>query len=107
MFRGCRPAQTALFVQDHSSPSLWKSIGGQARAQEVNRAVAPYVDVMIGNEEDFTAALGFAIEGVDEHLTVLPLDAFKQMVEWDPPRTHPQGAGDGFGTNVTAAQRGL
>jgi len=45
-------------------PSLWKSIGGQKRAQEVNRQLAPLVDVMLGNEEDFTAALGFAVEGV-------------------------------------------
>ena len=36
-------------------PSLWKSIGGQAKAQEVKREIAKYVDVMIGNEEDFTA----------------------------------------------------
>lgn len=39
-------------------PSMWKSIGGKARAQEVNREIAKYVDVMIGNEEDFTACLG-------------------------------------------------
>ena len=39
-------------------PSLWKAIGGQKRAQEVNREIAQYVDVMIGNEEDFTACLG-------------------------------------------------
>ena len=80
----CRAAKRSGTIVSYDlnyRPSLWKSIGGQARAQEVNRAVAPYVDVMIGNEEDFTAALGFAIEGVDEHLTVLPLDAFKQMVE--------------------------
>ena len=49
--------------------SLWKSIGGQERAREVNRELAPLVDVMIGNEEDFTAALGFEVEGVDEHLS--------------------------------------
>ena len=48
--------------------SLWKSIGGKARATEVNRELASYVDVMIGNEEDFTAALGFQIEGVGEDL---------------------------------------
>jgi 2-dehydro-3-deoxygluconokinase len=36
-------------------PSLWKSIGGQKKAQQVNRALAPYIDVMLGNEEDFTA----------------------------------------------------
>jgi sugar/nucleoside kinase (ribokinase family) len=40
-------------------PSLWKSIGGLKKAQEVNREIAKYVDVMIGNEEDFTASLGF------------------------------------------------
>lgn len=61
-------------------PSLWKSIGGQAKAQEVNREIAPYVDVMIGNEEDFTASLGFEIEGVDEKLTQLPVDAFGAMI---------------------------
>ena len=43
--------------------SLWKAIGGQAKAQEVNRDLAQYVDVMIGNEEDFTACLGFEVEG--------------------------------------------
>ncbi len=45
--------------------SLWKSIGGKAKAQEVNRRLAPYVDVMLGNEEDFTAALGFSVSGLD------------------------------------------
>ena len=44
-------------------PSLWKAIGGKARAQEVNRRLARYVDVMIGNEEDFTACLGFEVPG--------------------------------------------
>ncbi|MEJ7713651.1 MAG: hypothetical protein WKF84_28330 [Pyrinomonadaceae bacterium] len=47
--------------------SLWKSIGGQEKAREVNRELAPFVDCMLGNEEDFTAALGFEVEGVDEH----------------------------------------
>jgi 2-dehydro-3-deoxygluconokinase len=61
-------------------PSLWRSIGGQARAQEVNRDLARFVDVMIGNEEDFTAALGFEIEGVDEHLTELPIAGFSRMI---------------------------
>jgi len=49
-------------------PSLWKSIGGKKRAQEVNREIAQYVDVMIGNEEDFTASLGFKVERADEKL---------------------------------------
>ena len=61
-------------------PSLWKSIGGQQRACEVNRAIAPYVDVMIGNEEDFTAALGFEVEGTDDALKALPVDSSKRMI---------------------------
>jgi len=62
-------------------PSLWKAIGGRARAQEVNRRLAPLVDVMIGNEEDFTACLGLEVEGVDEGLTELPIDAYRRMIE--------------------------
>lgn len=62
-------------------PSLWKSIGGQERAQEVNREIAKYVDVMIGNEEDFTACLGFEVEGVDENLTNLEIAGFQKMIE--------------------------
>lgn len=62
-------------------PSLWKDIGGQEKAQEVNRELAPYIDVMIGNEEDFTASLGFEVEGVDEHLTKLDTSGFKNMIK--------------------------
>ena len=62
-------------------PSLWKSIGGQKRAQEVNREIARYVDVMIGNEEDFTACLGFEVEGADENLLHIDVTAFKKMIE--------------------------
>jgi 2-dehydro-3-deoxygluconokinase len=61
-------------------PSLWKSIGGQKRAREVNREIAQYVDVMIGNEEDFTACLGFEVEGVDEHISKIDVTAFKKMI---------------------------
>lgn len=61
-------------------PSLWKAIGGKARAQQVNREIARHVDVMIGNEEDFTACLGFEVAGADENLTTLDVSAFKQMI---------------------------
>jgi 2-dehydro-3-deoxygluconokinase len=61
-------------------PSLWKSIGGQKRAQEVNREIARFVDVMIGNEEDFTACLGFPVEGADEDLLHIDVTAFKRMI---------------------------
>lgn len=62
-------------------PSLWRATGGPARAQEVNREIARHVDVMIGNEEDFTAALGFEVEGVDEHLSELAVDSFAAMID--------------------------
>jgi 2-dehydro-3-deoxygluconokinase len=61
--------------------SLWKAIGGKRRAQEVNRSLAPLVDVMLGNEEDFSAALGFEVHGLDEHLSKIEADAFKQMIK--------------------------
>ena len=61
--------------------SLWKDIGGQAKAKEVNWAIAPYVDVMLGNEEDFTAALGFEVEGLDSNYSKLDPTHFRAMIE--------------------------
>jgi 2-dehydro-3-deoxygluconokinase len=61
-------------------PSLWKSIGGKKQAQAVNRRLAPFVDVMIGNEEDFTAALGFDVPGVDEHISHFEVESFRRMI---------------------------
>ncbi len=60
--------------------SLWRAIGGKKRAQEVNRSLAPYVDVMLGNEEDFSAALGYEVPGTDENLSALDPDNFKKMI---------------------------
>jgi 2-dehydro-3-deoxygluconokinase len=61
--------------------SLWKSIGGKKQAQEINRRLAPLVDVMVGNEEDFPAALGFEVQGMDERVTDFEVDAFKKMIQ--------------------------
>ncbi len=61
-------------------PSLWKSIGGQEKAKEVNRGLAPYIDVMIGNEEDFSASLGFEVPGLDEECSKLDPSNFKKMI---------------------------
>jgi 2-dehydro-3-deoxygluconokinase len=60
--------------------SLWRSIGGPARAQEVNRALAPLVDVMLGNEEDFTACLGFTVPDVAADLSELSAPGFRHMI---------------------------
>lgn len=75
-----KEAGTIISYDLNYRPSLWQDIGGQSRAQEVNRELAPYVDVMIGNEEDFSAALGFEVEGVDEHLAQLDPAHFKKMI---------------------------
>ncbi|MBQ1075133.1 sugar kinase [Micromonospora sp. C31] len=62
-------------------PSLWKAVGGQDRAREVNRRLARYVDVMIGNEEDFTASLGFEVPDTDASLSELEVANFQRMIE--------------------------
>ena len=61
-------------------PSLWKGIGGAEKAREVNRDLVGLVDVLFGNEEDFSVALGFHVEGVDDHHSSLPSEAFKKML---------------------------
>ncbi len=61
-------------------PSLWKGIGGSARAQTVNRQLARSVDVMIGNEEDFTASLGISVPGIDGGMLELDEGGFRAMI---------------------------
>ncbi|HEY6847700.1 MAG TPA: sugar kinase [Terracidiphilus sp.] len=60
--------------------SLWKSIGGKAKAREVNRALVGKVDLLLGNEEDFSAMLGVELRGVSEDFAELPIDAYEAML---------------------------
>ncbi|NOX21805.1 MAG: sugar kinase [Actinobacteria bacterium] len=60
-------------------PSIWEGQGGRDRAQIVNRELVEQVDVLIGNEEDFTAALGFSVPSIDETLTGLDPRHFEAM----------------------------
>ena len=71
---------TAISYDLNYRPSLWKAIGGKERAQEVNRRLARYVDVMIGNEEDFTACLGFQVPDTAEDLSALEAANFQKMI---------------------------
>jgi 2-dehydro-3-deoxygluconokinase len=75
-----KEAGTIISYDLNYRASLWKSIGGKGKAQEVNRRLAPLVDVMLGNEEDFTAALGFPVAGLDEQHSKLDASGFKQMI---------------------------
>jgi 2-dehydro-3-deoxygluconokinase len=60
--------------------SLWKALGGKQQAQAINRSLAPLVDVMLGNEEDFSSALGFEVPGM-EHLCDIETKAFRKMIK--------------------------
>ncbi len=75
-----RSAGTVVSYDLNYRPSLWKSIGGKSKAREVNRMLAPFVDVMLGNEEDFSAALGFAVADLDENHSLLDVGNFKRMM---------------------------
>ena len=72
-------------------PSLWKDKGGIERARAVNREIAPYIDVMIGNEEDFTACLGFEVPGGDPSLQRVEVEGFAAMIQ-EVARTYPNFA---------------
>ncbi len=83
VIEACKTAKkygTVVSYDLNYRPSMWSAIGGQAKAQEVNREVAKYVDVMIGNEEDFTACLGLKVEGNDSELKELNLEGYKKMI---------------------------
>jgi 2-dehydro-3-deoxygluconokinase len=79
--KAARKHSTIVSYDLNYRESLWKTIGGKKRAQEVNRRLAPLVDVMLGNEEDFSAALGFEVAGMDEHISKIETESFKRMIE--------------------------
>jgi 2-dehydro-3-deoxygluconokinase len=78
--RAAKPAGVTISYDLNYRPSLWKSRGGRNAAIEINRRIASFVDVMIGNEEDFSEALGFNIAGLDQHLSGLDPSNFKKMI---------------------------
>lgn len=79
--RSARQSGAKVSYDLNYRPSLWKSIGGREKAQEVNQKLAAEVDVLIGNEEDFEASLGIELEGSNQSYLGLNLDSYKKMVE--------------------------
>jgi len=73
-------AGTVISYDLNYRESLWKSIGGKTRAQEVNRALVKKVDVLFGNEEDFSAMLGMEVEGVGTDFDELPAESYAKML---------------------------
>jgi 2-dehydro-3-deoxygluconokinase len=62
-------------------PRLWNQFGSSHRAHEVNRDLVRHVDVVVGNEEGFAAALGFDIPGIGADFHHLPTASFRQMID--------------------------
>jgi 2-dehydro-3-deoxygluconokinase len=75
-----RETETPISFDLNYRESLWKSIGGKVRAQEVNRELVRKVDVLLGNEEDFSAMLGVEIKGVTEDFGELPIAGYEEML---------------------------
>ena len=75
-----RRAGTPISYDLNYRESLWKSIGGKTKAQEVNRELVRRVDVLLGNEEDFAAMLGIALRGVSEAFHELPVASYETML---------------------------
>jgi 2-dehydro-3-deoxygluconokinase len=75
--RSAHEAGTIVSYDLNFRSKLWPS----KRAIEVTKSLVPYIDVLIGNEEDFQKVLGFQVEGTDEHLKQLPIEGYKKMVQ--------------------------
>ncbi len=75
-----RSAGTVVSYDLNYRDSLWKSIGGKTKAQEVNRALVGKVDLLLGNEEDFSAMLGVEHKGVSADFAELPIAAYEEML---------------------------
>ncbi len=60
--------------------SLWRSIGGKTKAREINSDLVRKVDLLLGNEEDFSAMLGIDIKGVNENFSELPIAGYEEML---------------------------
>jgi 2-dehydro-3-deoxygluconokinase len=78
--QAARSSGTVVSYDLNYRESLWKGIGGKAKAQDVNRELVASVDVLFGNEEDFSATLGVAIEGVGDNFNQLPVSSYESML---------------------------
>jgi 2-dehydro-3-deoxygluconokinase len=78
--QAARASNTVVSYDLNYRESLWKGIGGKAKAQDVNRELVSAVDVLFGNEEDFSAALGVPIEGVGDDFSHLEMSNYESML---------------------------
>jgi 2-dehydro-3-deoxygluconokinase len=78
--RTARAHGTVVSYDLNYRASLWQAAGGQPAAQKVNQRLAPLVDIMLGNEEDFTACLGFEVPAATPDLDALDPASFRAMI---------------------------
>jgi 2-dehydro-3-deoxygluconokinase len=78
--QAARTAGTVVSYDLNYRESLWKGIGGKTKAQEVNRELVSSVDVLFGNEEDFSAALGVPLEGVSDDFSHLDVSSYESLL---------------------------
>ncbi len=75
--KAAKEAGTCVSYDLNFRSKLWSS----KQAQAVTKNLVPYIDVLIGNEEDFQKVLGFEIPGVDENLSELDTSLYEKMVQ--------------------------
>jgi 2-dehydro-3-deoxygluconokinase len=75
--KAAHEAGTVVSYDLNFRSKLWPS----SRAIDVTRRLIPFIDVLIGNEEDFQRVLGFEVEGTDAALKTLPVEGYRRMVE--------------------------
>jgi len=78
--QAARSSGTVVSYDLNYRESLWKGIGGKQKAQEVNRELVSAIDVLFGNEEDFSTTLGITIEGVSDDFSQLPVASYESML---------------------------
>jgi 2-dehydro-3-deoxygluconokinase len=74
--KAAHSAGTVVSYDLNFRSKLWTS----REAIETTRPLVPYIDCLIGNEEDFQKVLGYSVEGVDIEKGDLDTAAFKEMV---------------------------
>ena len=78
--RAAKAAGAVVSFDLNFRAKLWQVAGGEARAVEVLARILPYVDVLVGNEEDLQKGLGLPGPDVGAHAELDP-SAFLAMID--------------------------
>jgi 2-dehydro-3-deoxygluconokinase len=75
--KAAHEARTIVSYDLNYRSKLWSV----KKSIEVTKYLVPYIDVIIGNEEDFQKSLGCEVHGMNENLTTLHVEVYKEMVK--------------------------